>query len=538
MTRGPRLCCTLLCASVWSAGPTLSFAVDPPETVLAQASAELPAEPLGQGLTADRETTLAALQLFNDAVTVQANGKHNRLLRALRHLEAPALGPLYSGLSRATHPSLRVHGLLGLAELNQPRGLTASDIATVTRSDVQAELISAALDGDLINEQTRSTLLGWQGLDRGVKLLLATPRVAAGDFDSGSPGYADLVESLGEEALGRRGLAALLLTQLDDQLGRNVLDEMTHSTHPSADAVRATLLETAWTYGLVGIAPWAYDTANTPGVPPRLEMLALKTAIRFGDPRADTHWAEQIAQADDISRRTRLAWVGLEAAPWLSPDRFEALISDDDPLIAQLGRTARAVAQSIAGTLEHPAVDAHVVNLIETNHPKASQWAATYADDIGSAALAAAVVTQTQPGEPRGRARRLDALVRSTQTLVALSPDTAERLLTAALQAEDAPPAWQRGVLLGLIRSRSDTARRIALELSELPDRSSGALALVLRLQRHEPLDEAQAKALSLVVRGGAELDDSLRVQTAWAYLHRTGQGAEAIAAVLAAPPP
>lgn len=534
MKRGTSLAQTLLSVVVMSSAVPPTFAEQTPDADIVGSAAEGSA--LAPAVVADRETTLAAIQLFNDSVTVQADGKHNRLLRALRHLEDPALGPLFIGLSRASHPSLRVHGLLGVAELSQPRGLSTADIAAVDRPDVQAELISAALDGGLIDDATCSTLLGWQGLDPGVKLLLATPRVAAGEFDKNSPGYADLIEALDDESRGRRGLAALLLTQLGDPRGQLSLEVLLHDTHPSAHAVRATLLETAWTHGLGGVAPWAYEVATTPDTPPRLEMLGLKVAIRFGEPRADTRWAARFIESDDASLQTRLAWVGLEIAPWLSPDRFDSLIASDDPLIQQLGRTGRIVAQSRLGTVEHPAVNLHVAKLIETNHPQACQWAAKYAQDVGSAAIAASVVMKTEPGEPRGRARRLDAVVRSTQTLIDLDPDAAERLLIAALKAQQAEPAWQRGVLLGLIRSRSDTARGIAHQLPDLADRNTEALALVLRLQRPDPLTEAQDKALSLVIRGGAELDDSLRVQGAWAYLLRTGQGDEAIAAVLAEP--
>lgn len=488
------------------------------------------------GLVADREATEAALKLFNAAVTVQADGTHNSLLRALRHLQDPALGPLFLGLSQAAHPSLRVHGVLGLAEINQPRGLTASDIARVDRPDVQAELISAALDGDLIDDDTRRTLLGWPGLDAGVKLLLATPWVAAGELDSASPGYLDMVAALDHEALGRRGLAALLLHQLGDERGTQSLDALTHSDDPAADAVRAMLLETAWTHGLNSVAGWAFDVAERSGLPPRLEMLALKVAIRFGDERADARWSQRFAEDDDVSLRTWLALTGLEAAPWLSPERFDPLLISTDPLVAQLGRTAQSVARSRSGGADHAAVEQAVIALIRTGHPQACQWAADYAQETGSAVLAAAVVTQTPDGDPRGQARRLDAVVRATQTLIQLDPETAERLLVAALTAEPTDPAWQRVVLLGLIRSRSVAAERIAEQFPAWTDRDTAALAMVLRTQRPGPLTEEEAAELALMIRGGAELDDSLRVQTAWAYLQRTGQGSEAIAAVLAAP--
>lgn len=507
----------------------------PPPTATAE---EARPEPVAEavGLVADRQATEAALKLFNAAVTVQADGTHNRLLRALRHLQDPALGPLFLGLSQAAHPSLRVHGILGLAEINQPRGLTVAQIAQVERADVQAELISAALDGDLINDDTRLTLLGWPGLDPGLKLLLATPWVASGAFDSASPGYLDLVAALDHEAPGRRGLAALLLHQLGDERGTQTLGALAHDTDPAADAVRAMLLETAWAHGLNGGAGWAFDVAATDEVPTRLEMLALKVAIRFGDDRADPRWSQQLAGADDASRQTWLALVGLEAAPWLSPERFDPLLASTDPLITQLGRTGQAVSQSRLDGTDHTAAEQSVIELINTAHPQACRWAADYAKETGSASLAAAVVTQTPPGEPRGRARRLDAVVRATQTLIELDPGTAERLLAAALSAESAETAWQRGVLLGLIRSRSDAAQRIGQSLPVFTDRETAALVLVLQTQGPEPLDEDEIAALELLIRGGAELDDSLRVQTAWAYLQRTGQGAEAIAAVLASP--
>ncbi|MEM1107536.1 MAG: hypothetical protein AAGH99_02495 [Planctomycetota bacterium] len=487
-------------------------------------------------LVADEATTLAAIQLFNDAVTVQADGKHNRLLRALRHLEDPALGPLFAGLSRASHPSLQIHGWLGVAELSQPRGLTLAQITAVDRHDVQAELIGAALDGELIHDDTRTALLGWSGLRPGVKLLLATPHVAAGEFDADTPGFAEVVASLDNEAPGQRGLAGLLLTQLDDPRGNEVIERLIQETQPSADAVQGMLLETAWAHGLTGVASWAYELSVNPDTPPRLEVLALKAAIRFGDPRAEPSWAKRLNDAEEISRRTRLAWLGLEAAPWLSPHRFDAVAEDADPLIAQLGRTGRAVALTRAGELPHPELEALVIELIETGHPEASRWASGYAEEVGSASLAAAVVTRTLPGKPRGRARRLNAVVQSTQTLLDLEPTTALELLPTILTEEDADPAWQRGVLLGLIRCRSDAAREVGGRLPEFADPDTEALSLALRLQRDELLSEEQNEALSAVLRGGAELDDSLRVQMAWAYLQRTGQGRAAIAAVLAEP--
>ncbi|MEM9419681.1 MAG: hypothetical protein AAGA25_11620, partial [Planctomycetota bacterium] len=334
----------------------------------------------------------------------------------------------------------------------------------------------------------------------------------------------------------KKGLAALLLAQLGNEQGTQALSELRRSTHPSAQAVQATLLETAWSHGLNGCADWALAIATTPDLPPRLEMLALKVAIRFGNPNAEAWWAERWATSDDITFQTRLAWVGLEAAPWMDAQRFAPLIASSDELVAQLGRTAQVVSKSRENAAEFEEVESRVVDLIETNHPLACRWATRYAQDIGSAELAEEVVLRTEPGEPRGRARRLDAVVRSTQTLIELHPEYAGPLLVAALQSDTVEPAWQRGVLLGLIRSRSAAARDIVQQLPAFSDLDTQALALVLLLQSPEPPTEEQTETLAKVIRGGAELDDSLRIQLAWAYLDRTGQGQEAIAAVLAQP--
>ncbi|MEO1235287.1 MAG: hypothetical protein AAFX76_00720 [Planctomycetota bacterium] len=494
---------------------------------------------------ADRETTQAALVLFNDAAEVQVDGRHHVLLRSLRHLEDPGLRPLFVGLSEAEHPSLRVHGRLGRAELAEPRGLSLADIAEVARDDERHELIAAALDGGLIPDEIRSALLGWSGLDAGVKLLLVTPRVAAGEFGTDSPGYVDVAAALNDAALGRQGLAALLLHELGDAQGTAVLRELAEIESAEAEAVRAVLLETAWMQGLRGAGPWAAAVAERPGVSPTVEMLARRVAIRFGAEGAESGWAEAFAGAEEVSRRTRLALTGLEVSPWMASERFDALVSSEDELIAALGRAGRAVARGRAdgaaaynGEGGHDAV---LAALIDRQHARVSRWAADFAAETRSAALAAAVVERTRPGEPRGRARRMDAVARATATLVELNEAIASRGVSTALaeRSGDDDAAWRRAVLLGLLRSEPAAARGAVTNLPTFDDRPTAAIALLLRARVGEAdWTTRQLDALSLAVRGGAGLDDSLRIVAAWTYLKHTGQGAGAIAAVLAPAPP
>ncbi len=486
----------------------------------------------------DESTTRAALQLLDEAVTVDRDGRHNRLLRGLRQLEDPALAPLFAGLSdAASHPSLQVHGILGLAEIARPRGLMAAEVAAVQRPDVQAELIGAALDSDLIDQPTRLMLLGWEGLTPGVKLLLAMPLVAEGRLDRESEGHAALLEAMTDPSPGQRGLAALLLHQLGDPQGTQGLIALNQDTSPSRDAVRATLLETAARHNLDRARTWAYSVAREGDLAPRLEMLALETAIRFGDPRARSWWSHLVQDSQEVSRTTRLALAGMDVSAWMEPERFDGLVASDDPFIAQVAGVAKAVARAHAGQ-PGPAVERAIAGLVMTGHPQVCRWAEDYtrltASDSVAAAIAAAIITHYTPGQERGRARRLDAVVWSTRTLLERAPADAAALLREALSRPEADPGWCRAVLLGLIRSRAAAVADLSRDLPEFADRDAADLALNLRLRQPEPLTGAGQQALALQIRGGTNLDDSLRVQAAWAYLKRTGQGPEAIRALLA----
>ncbi|MEL7087434.1 MAG: hypothetical protein AAGL98_03170, partial [Planctomycetota bacterium] len=492
-------------------------------------------------LTADGQTTRAALLLLNDAVTVQIDGRHHTLLRALRHLKDPALKPLFAGLSAVDrHPSLRIHGVLGAAELSASSTLSLDTIAQIRRPDLQAELISAALDGRLLDESTLDTLLGWPALDPAVKLLLATPRVAAGTFGPESAGYPAMLKALDAAALGQRGLAGLLLHELDDPRGTAALDALNAQTGSSAEAVTAMLLETAWTHGLRRSGGWALRVAEREATAERVRMLAYKVAVRFGQPGADRSWADRVARAAadrDLSQRTRLALVGLKIAPWLDAARFDGLAEDEDALIARLGRAGRAVAVYRKSAAAADTLEAAVGELLESAHPQAWRWAADYAEETGSAALARAVVEKYQPGEAYGRSRRLEAVVNATRVLIENDDDAAD-FFVESLSNPRADGAWRRAVLLGLIRDGGDPARQIAERLPGFTNRDTEALVLVLRTASAEALSETDRPTLERLIQDRNQLDDSLRVQTAWAYLARTGQGPSAVAALLAPRPP
>jgi len=96
------------------------------------------------------ETVDAAVWLIEQATLIHRDGRHNVLLRSLRQLEDPRLEPLFSELTQRRHPGLKIHGILGLAEIKNPAKLDMALVADIKDTAVQAQLLSAAIDSDLL----------------------------------------------------------------------------------------------------------------------------------------------------------------------------------------------------------------------------------------------------------------------------------------------------------------------------------------------------------------------------------------------------
>ena len=382
---------------------------------------------------ADLETTRAALLLLNDAVTVQADGRHHRLLRALRYLEDPSLEPLFRGLSEPTrHPSIRVHAMLGLAEIRDPAGLGLAEIAAVQEPLVQAELVAAALDAGLLEPATQRSLLGWPQIDGGLKVLLLasldgrarrageTDHRAGGAGGNGSSEVVSpsedvtenvLLQALDSESPGQRGLAALVLMQRGRDAGRAVLNDLAADVSAATEPAIQVLLETIWRERMDRAAGWAWQVAQQAEQNVGTRMLALQTAMRLGEPSAIAgwrRWSTQRQAAGDLSESLRLAMVGLESSPWLEVDALQVGGADatgtGDPAAAETSveanQTVAAGERVDGGGIERAGVEGEAIEGETVEGGAANQGVA---DDGLLRAIRAA--THAVAGELRSTAR-------------------------------------------------------------------------------------------------------------------------------------
>lgn len=484
--------------------------------------------PLGQQSQARAADTDAVNQsasfVLSQSVSLRRDGRHNRLLMALRHLHDPQLAPLFAALAQADKPALRVHGILGHAETQSPPRLDLTHLAQVKDLATQAELISAAMDDDLLHDEDAKTVLGWQDIDMGVKLLVATRLIERGQFND----TALLKEALSSPRLARRGLAGLLLVQLGDPAGMQALQELLASNDSQRDVTCGMLLDTAIRHRFERTAGWAYALATETDVDPKLGLMALRNAMRFGEPRASALWKQQFdAAAGNIADRTRLALVAMEMSPWVAPGLFDALAADNDPLLQQIARTGRSIASGAAD------VPDQVMALIQLYHPIANSWALRYArddaDGMTSHLILLGLVLACEQGPDHGKARRLDDAMEAAEVLFEMDPAAAANLLRPILASAQTDPLLTKAILLGLLRIRTPGPEQLLEGVPAFASAEANHLALLLKAKHGVTLSDIETRDLALLVQGGGGLQDTLRIQAAWTWLKRNNQTRSAI---------
>jgi hypothetical protein len=467
---------------------------------------------------AQRPADEVAVRQLRQATRLQPQGQHNARLRAIRHLRDPELQPFYEALSQRDEASLKIHGLMGLAEIRQPPRLSADLIARVDDAAMQAELISAGLDDDLIQPSTMRTLLGWPGLRSGVKVLLAAELMKRGNFEDA----ALLRQALQAKKPSRRALAAMLLHQMG-QVSR--WTEKAGLNELAADQqrrVKTVLLRSALQYELDRATPWAFDLTQASGAAQATQLLALRTAMRFSHPKAVAMWQQRFTQASGPAQRIRLALLGLRLAPWLDGGAFQPLGQSDNALFQQMARAGNAIARR-GGDIPD-----RVVALVQRQHPAVNRWALSYARDRAkpqdSQMILLGLILASRDADHLTRARQLETIAQAASLLHKQAPKAAPRLLRPILTKHADKPRLVQGILLGLIRCRRADAGQTLRGVGAFNNLQSQNLAVLLKARSGLKLTDADYSDLRTLVRGGGALRPSLRVQAAWLYLKRSGR--------------
>ena len=482
---------------------------------------------LGTAAMAQASEGAPAEDLLRQSLSIHRNGRHNHLLTGLRRLRDPDLQPLFAYLATSTLAPLEAHGILGLAELKPKRGINLEQVAQIDDAQIQGQVITLAMDQDLLSQDNAQQLISWQDLDAAVKLLIVTRLIEAGTFNDKA-----ILDQLAEAThLGHRCFAALLLTELGDPAGTEGLQELERMTDPRRNGIREALLRTALAHRFVSASSWAFAVSTDADAPNPLSLLALRVAIGLGHSDAVDLWRQRYESTADTAERIRLARTALTVSPWLKDDLFDLPSASEDELIAQIGRTGQAI---VAGSPRD--IAEQLVALVQQNHPLSNRWVLWYAREhvqpADAQSILLALIQAAEDGAPQDKALRLQFTVEATEAIYDLNPQTAAGLLRPILADNTTDPRQIEAILLGLVSSKTTGTNQVIENLPAFGTLDANNLTLLIRSNNDAALNENELKDLQRLVRDPA-LDDGLNVRAAWSYLKYTNRSRAVLKSVL-----
>ena len=461
----------------------------------------------------------SALRQFEQTMLITRDGKSHNLMTALRHLKDPELKPYFEYIAGTPSPLHQIHGILGQAEISQDQTINLLSVAELKQAFVQGQIITAAMDSELVSDDQLSQLLEWPGLDIGVKMLILTNRPALIN-----QGHVDVLEeALKSELPARTGLAGLLLLQNADPRGLPELQKIDAlSDANQRDPIRGELLRIALNREFDTVRDWAFAIANQTGVDPKLKSLALLAALRFGHPQAQTLWIQSYQNADNLVQKLDYAINALRVATFTQPGIYQFLAANGEiDLIKKIGAAGASVSSNSADIADR------IVELIDMQHALVNGWAIKYANKYASPENAQlilfSIIYAYPEAQPKNKLRRLEESVTAAQYLFELSPEMAYPFLRPLIEDPKTDPKLLRAVLLGILRSRTPGGSAFVDGIDSFGSGDGNALALVLKARNGVELSARELQDFAIIVRGGSDLQDSLRMQAAWLYLKYTG---------------
>jgi len=523
------------------------------------------AEPSSEALT---QQLAAALLAHTDA-------EQDALLRSLRRLRDPGLRALFARIAAADRAVLRVHGVLGLAELESPPRVDLLLVKRMPDPREQLIVIGEALRAGMLPTDQLEDIVRWPGLDPALVVLVMGRLQRAGvnvdpaaldAFIRADHREAAIYAALerGERASDTVGGAAAAIAVLEGVLALPRTDPDAAAT--IGDILRyireERLARSAWFAQRI----LADASGARPGEPPddgesdSLKFEALRTllVVAPADPATLEAFRARFESGDAAARRG-LALAVLEAtveqpllppylagppAPALPPALFDLLRAGGDPSLRAMADAGEAA--MLGATPAPPAAPDRIAALLAHEpDPATLGWALLAAGrlDAPAASQVRLAVLNSVLGVHRHRDDLRPAAAAAAAALAESDPDALLAPLAAALAERDI--LAQNIVLAGALRAANPDAARLAappVPLRPLDDSPLvESMAALLRTRRGTSISEADFRTLARTAVGEvADAQDfvmpaALRVQAAWLALRARGQQRIALARVLAA---
>ncbi len=513
----PVSCATLLLAAFLCAGFTQTRA---------QAQAPTAEEAL-------KQSTESATNVLQSTLRVWPDGRQHAMLQALRQTKDSRFEPIYEKLFNLPQPQMKIHGILGLSEIDPDKKLDIARLASIKNQSVETEIIGAVMEAGSLSDEQAQAIYNWNDLDPGVRVVVAVQLIAHGQ----NPDLATVIP-LTEKATNfpQQAMANYVLFLAGKEEGAKAVDALITLEDSRRDMMIDLLLRTAIKYKIKSVGPWALKVAQFEANKPkekrtlRLLIMALRTSLYFEVPAAGELLAKLYQDAgDDTALKTRLALVALYTFNETPLSFFETLAKAPETAIKQIGLTATAL------KTDTNAKEA-LVDMVKLAHPQTDEWMLFWVGQKPTPALAGPTLIaiiqranrllQDTSLTPTFRAdEQLDFASGAAQAAIELCPEETAPELAKILTDPQTPIDLRQAIYMGLIKVRSTPPAASIIKL--LPHESDPrirSLNLIFQASHGVKLSADDLHDLGVFVQGGGVPLPILRLIAGIHYLDQTGQ--------------
>ncbi|MBC7835253.1 MAG: hypothetical protein H7Y88_09160 [Phycisphaerales bacterium] len=457
--------------------------------------------------------------------------QRDRILQSLRSLHDPRLAPLFARLATTARPVLRIHGILGLGELQTPPRVDLLLVRKVGEPQAQLVILGEALRAGMLEPEQLEDVSRWPNLDQTLAVLvLGRLQRAGGHVDADQ-----FTQMLSSQNRAAAIFAALELVALGESYGvaGAPIDEILSLPPTERSDVLEQVLEYIRSQRLVRALPVVEIVVDQLGDDQRLRSTALGSALAIAPDAWLTRdlWSSQFA-AEDTGGRIRLGLLALHEAivqDAFPASLFEPLRAADSPLLKQIGDAGAAVTSD-------PLNLTPVLELVDQGHLQTAAWTLELAVTLEPPLAlqirqrVVAVASRRALQDPafyelvnnvgRALAKQHPAELASLATSAASSDD--RRLLTA--------------LLAGALESGAPADPSL-IKACQGQGGISAALCRLLETRGSPILSPGDQESLVEIALARADVPDVVRVQAAWLALKARGQTTPALGRVLATLP-
>jgi hypothetical protein len=463
----------------------------------------------------------ASIRQLRRVVVPRRDGSHLLLLTSLRQLRDPTLRSFFYQLSLYGSPLVRIHAILGLAEIEDTGQIDPWLVSQLESPEARYAAISNALVQELIDTKNIGKLLEWDDLESKARALLLAELVARGE----PPDLEALARLAEHPTLNVAGLAACVLAQLGQAAPFSVYRARLDTLPPAERARHLRVIYGAIAeYKLDTLIDWVAENVEAPDANPEIVADGVATVLALDPPRGVALWTQALGSSPRYGRCVRYALLLLEVGPTVPASAYDRLPKGDQ-LIDAMARAGKAISS------DQDAAD-DLIALLDLGHLKSTRWAMDATRELPNeqAARIYLHLIDGVAGDRRGRDERAELAMMATARLFEIDPETVTLRLA---QAPD-DSLTQQAMLLGLLESRSPTAGEAARGVKRIGFSRADSVTLILITKHAQPPSPQELQQLGVIASGGGRVSDGLRAQAAWLYLKHTSKIEQALAETFA----